>query len=209
MNLSRDERLTIASYDNMAEAWAREHATPGWWSEEIAKFKGYLPTGKIIEVGSGGGRDAKELVEAGYGYVGTDVSSGLLVEAKKLNPGVAFLNQSVYELDFPDNSFDGFWASAVLLHIPKNRIDEALQSLGRVVRDKGVGFISVKQGEGERMEFEEAHAPSVHQRLFSYYSEDEFKDVLLRNNFTTLEFYLKPSGGKTTWLVFFVQARKI
>lgn len=209
MKLSKKEKLTVEFYDNMAETWSREHASPGWWSAEIVTFQRYLPTGKILEIGSGGGRDAKELIEAGYKYQGTDVSKGLLEEARKLNPGAEFLSQSVYELDFPDNSFDGFWASAVLLHIPKNRIDAALQSLGRVVRGEGVGFISVKKGEGERIESEEARLPSVHQRLFSYYSEGEFKDVLLRNNFTILKSYLKPSGGKTTWLVFFVQIRKL
>lgn len=208
MKLSPEEKQTVDTYDEMAEDWVARHSSAGWWKEEIEKFKSFQPNGKILEVGSGGGRDAKELIEAGYEYTGTDVSKGLLREARKVNPGVEFLNQSIYELQFPENHFDGFWASAVLLHIPKNRIDAALQSLGRVVRGEGVGFISVKKGEGERIESEEARLPSVHQRLFSYYSEGEFKDVLLRNNFTILKSYLKPSGGKTTWLVFFVQAQK-
>lgn len=208
MKLTPEEEITVKTYDEMAEAWVYEHRTPGFWAAQIATFKKYLSGGKLLEIGSGGGRDAKELIEAGYEYVGTDVSAGLLQAARKINPGVEFLNQSVYELDFPEDSFDGFWASAVLLHIPKARIDEAMQSLNRVVRNGGVGFITVKQGEGEKIELEEAQTPGVHKRLFSYYSEDEFKDILDRNKFEVLESYVKPTQGRTTWLVFFVQNNK-
>lgn len=208
MPLTPNEKLTVETYDKIAKDWAFKHSSAGWWKKEVEKLKSFLPEGKILEIGSGGGRDAKELIQAGFDYTGTDVSSGLLREAKEQNPGVEFLNLSVYELEFPQNHFDGFWASAVLLHIPKARIDEAMKSLNRVVRSGGVGFITIKQGEGEKIEIEEAQTPGVRERLFSYYSEDEFKGVLSKNNFSVLESYIKPSGGKTTWLVFFVQVQK-
>lgn len=46
-----------------------------------------MPAGKILEVGSGGGRDAKDLIEMGYEYIGIDISKGLLEEAKKYLEG--------------------------------------------------------------------------------------------------------------------------
>ena len=60
------------------------------------------------------------MIAFGYDYTGTDISTGLLNEARKKVPGQSFYEMSVYDLDFPEGTFDGFWASAILLHIPKN-----------------------------------------------------------------------------------------
>ena len=149
VKLTKREQQTLKSYDQYGKQWAASHLDFDFWVPELKKFKKYLSEGKVLEIGSGGGRDAKELIRAGYEYTGTDISKGLLEAAKKYNPGAKFLLKSVYDLDFPENSFDGFWACAVLLHIPKSRIDEALRQLHKVVKPNGVGFISVKQGVGE------------------------------------------------------------
>ena len=85
----------------------------------------------------------------GYDYTGTDVSKGLLDAAQENNPGAKFYQMGVYDMDFPDNGFDGFWACAVLLHLPKSKITKALQSIHDIVCPEGVGFISLKEGEGE------------------------------------------------------------
>lgn len=148
MSLTDEEKLTIAAYDDQATRWAGEHQTSGFWGKEMDKFQELLPSGKVLEIGSGGGRDAKELTSRGYQYVGTDASQGLIEQAQKANPQTVFLTQSVYDLDFPPDFFDGFWAAAVLLHIPKNKIDLALGKIKSVVKPGGIGFITLKEGEG-------------------------------------------------------------
>src|SRR3990167_4756165 len=110
--LSSDEKITIQSYDKNANEWAKDHAHEIRWYSYIKKFNQLLPSGKIIEIGSGGGRDAKQLIKIGYEYIGIDASEGLLAIARKNNPGAKFLGQNVYQLDFLDISFDGFWCVA-------------------------------------------------------------------------------------------------
>src|SRR3990172_7698795 len=122
MNLTPKERETIRYYDKTASQWASQHLTHKFWGRMTTFYK-LLPKGKVIEIGCGGGRDAKDYLIGRYDYVGTDASGGLLNEASKRNPNCKFLKRSVYDLDFPENSFDGFWASAVLLHIPKGKIN--------------------------------------------------------------------------------------
>ncbi len=206
MRLTKEEEQTIKTYDAIASEWSREHFTENFWGQEMARFGQLLPRGKVLEIGAGGGRDAKELIAKGYDYVGTDASLGLLQEAKKVNPNAIFLHQSVYELDFPDSSFDGFWASAVLLHIPKDRINEALARLHAVVKNDGIGFVSIKKGEGQR--FEEDGVNGKTKRLFVYWQDGEFKAVLKRNNFEVVESQVRPMSEKTTWLVYFVKVKK-
>lgn len=203
MKLTPQEQKTIDAYDQNAKVWVKSRSGAGVWAEEKRKFRQYLPSGKVLEIGSGGGRDAKELIEMGYEYIGTDISKGLLEQARRNNPGVVFLEQSVYELDFPQNSFDGFWASAVLLHMPKDKIDKALQSVKRVMKKGGIGFISLKKGDGERF-VQGDHVGINYKRFFAFYQQDEFTNMLKKNNFEILESYEEGHSDKQ-WLVFFVK----
>ncbi len=202
-----EELLTIASYNRSAETWAKSHSSIEFWSREFAIFRNYLPAGRILEIGSGGGRDAKLFIGAGYDYIGTDVSEELLNQARNANPDGIFLKQSVYDLIFPKGYFDGFWASAVLLHIPKTRLSEALRRINSITRKSGIGFISIKEGVGEKVE-EEILEGEEFSRLFAYFSDAEFADFLYNNGFDILRHQRKPMSEKTIWLTYFVQTKK-
>lgn len=205
-NLTKDEQKTLRSYDLYAREWIATHHTSNFWAPELDRLKKYLPKGKVLEIGSGGGVDAKELLNLGFEYIGTDISSGLIKEARKLIPQVTFLNQSVYELKFDENTFDGIWAAAVLLHIPKSRIDEALQKIHFVVRPKGIGCISLKMGMGEKL-IQDNFQNKKFSRLFSFYSLKEFSKILKRNNFEIISSYTK-TVEKVVWLIYFVKVIK-
>ena len=140
-----EEQMTLDAYNQVAAQWAAEHDDPEYWSLELDLFHQLLPQGSIVEIGSGGGRDAKELIAFGYHYTGTDISAGLLQVAQQALPGQTFVQQSVYDLSF-DQEFDGFWASAVLLHIPRSRIHQALSRIRQSLRVGAIGFISLKDG---------------------------------------------------------------
>lgn len=203
MKLTPQEQQTIDAYNQNATAWAKSRSGKGYWLKEKQKFQKYLLRGKLLEVGSGGGRDAKELIEMGYNYIGTDISKELLEEARKNNPGVTFLHKSVYELDFPPQTFDGFWACAVLLHMPKDRIDNALQSIHKVIKKGGIGFISLKKGDDEKF-IEGDHVGISYKRFFAFYQQEEFTEKLERNNYEVLESYESEHSNKP-WIVFFVK----
>ncbi len=204
-NLTPQEELTVASYDQHAKQWSSEHDTSDFWKDELDLFQKYLPKGKILEIGCGGGRDAKELIARGYNYIGTDVSEGFVKEAKARLPNTIFLVQSAYDLKFK-NEFDGFWSSATLLHIPHNRINEALKSINKTLKPGAIGFISIKQGIGEQVFDEQLHDGTPISRFFSFYQPDEFKEILLKNGFETLDSKIRPISVRTTWLIYIVKA---
>lgn len=197
-NIDREQK-TINYYDTNAEDWALKHGgdeSESYWRKEIDRFHQLLPSGKILEIGSGPGKDAAALIQKGYIYTGTDASEGLIVIAKKRNLDGAFEKVDVYNLDFPEQSFDGFWTAATLLHIPKYRIDEALKQIKTQVKPNGVGFISLKEGRGEKEEKNTG-------RWFSYYSKEEFAEILERNGYGITDFISKV-GEKDIWLCFWV-----
>lgn len=177
------EEKTLEYYNKHAWDWGEHHHELGNTRriDELEKFRKLIPSGRIIEIGSGTGSDAKFFREHGYDYIGTDASRGLMKVAQERNPGVMFKNVRVQDLSpmFSEDEFDGFWCAAILLHLHKNELDAALKNIHTIVRDGGLGFISVKQGEGE--------AVDDTGRLFSYYSQTEFSKILKRNGFKVLE----------------------
>lgn len=203
--LTDEEEQTLKSYNANAKQWAQGHSDQDFWIEERKLFRKYLPKGKVLEVGAGGGRDAQKLISLGYDYVGTDISEGLLEVARENNPGATFLAKSVYDLDFPEDSFDGFWASAVLLHVPKDSINLALQNIKKVIKADGIGFISMKQGEDELLLEEDRGVEGKFKRLFVFYSLDEFNKVLVDSGFEVLHSRVHPPEGKTIWLTYIVK----
>lgn len=206
MNLEQftpEEKETIDTYNRAARQWARQRTRH--FAEFPAKLKQHLPFGKIIELGCGDGQGASEIIKEGYDYVGTDVSQALVKIAQERVPRGTFMQSSIYELPFEKETFDGFWASAVLLHIPKNRMNEAFNEIKRVCKKGAVGFISLKEGIGEKItdeNFDGIPAP----RFFSFYQDDEFKQIVKQNELDVVD------SGKivsnitgTTWLYYFVK----
>jgi SAM-dependent methyltransferase len=200
-DLTAVEQQTVEYYNQQGKEWSNQHQTTNFFEQEIKNFSQFLPNGKILEIGAGAGNEAQILCQMGYDYVGTDISTGLLDLAKKANPGTPFFEASVYDLAFAPNTFDGFWAAAVLLHVPKARIDEAFDSLKTVLKSGAYGFISLKAGESEGVD-------NVTNRFFSYYTSDEFTEILKKHNFSVEKCYEKIAAKRIksqTWLNFFVR----
>lgn len=202
-NLTPEEQITLNTYDTLAEDWSNISHLEHFWEAEMIAFSSYLPKGSILEIGAGSGKDAKELIALGYEYTGTDISESFLTIARKENPSAPFLHQSVYDLSFPKNSFDGFWASAVLLHIPKARIDEALERILSSMKPGAIGFISLKQGDNDRV-VKETRNNQLYERFFAFWQYDEFEEVLKKHRITVLEAGTRFSHP-TTWLTYIVR----
>lgn len=199
--LTKEEVKTQRTYDRLAKKWSSTHSTKSFWGEEMKRFHAFLPSGKVLEIGSGAGRDAKELISYGYDYLGTDYSKRLIERAQENNPGIAFENTSLYDLDFPQQ-FDGFWCAAVLLHIPKTRIRKALQAIISNIKPGGIGFISVKEGMGEAVEAR--GGVKGYDRLISYWPKQSFKDLLATEGLRIIYEGEKPYND-SVWLTYIVQ----
>lgn len=201
--LTAPEKVTVDSYRRIADIWTEDHSTERFWGENFDYFKELLPSGRILEVGCGAGRDAQELIKIGYDYHGIDITAKLIESARKLNPDGNFEEANLYDFH-SDEPFDGFWCAAVLIHLPKDRIDEALQAIKRNLKSRAIGFIAMKAGVGEmvevRPELDDAEF------LFTYYENDEFKGVLSRNGLEVLKQDYMPFSERTNWLTYHVRS---
>ncbi len=204
MTEDEQEAKTIATYDRTAIHWAAEHMVVNDWEKDAAKFKQLLPEGYILEVGCGGGRDAAELIRLGYDYYGTDASRGMVEAARQSVKNAKFEVRNVYDLAELGQHFDGFWACAVLLHIPRESIDRAIQAILVTQRTGAVGMISIKAG--NKSDFEVRDKDGMHEeRLFVYWDKDMFDEVLKRNGLVVLYYEHRPVSTRTNWHVYFVR----
>jgi 2-polyprenyl-3-methyl-5-hydroxy-6-metoxy-1,4-benzoquinol methylase len=202
--LTEEEELTRQTYNKLAIEWSTTHNIKTFWQEEMEQFNKFLPKGKILDVGSGAGRDARKLVDYGYDYIGTDYSDRLIEQARKSNPGLIFKEHSVYDLEF-EKLFDGFWCAALLLHIPKKRIQEAMKAIRKNMKTGAVGFISTKEGNGEGIEAR--GGLKDYDRLIAYWQNEDFRNILTQEGFEILQEGKKPYED-SVWLTYIVRVIK-
>lgn len=207
------ERITQKTYNLTAKDWARDHNNTDYWREEFKTFSLLLPKGKVLDVGCGYGRDYAMFRDAGYAYVGLDFSCAFLAEMRKRFPEAKIVNANIRSIPalFAEDSFDGFWAAASLLHIEKSSIKDVIRGIRQVVKPAGIGFISVKKGDGEGIVSETRNGWAAEdKRFFAYYQLQEFSQILTEAGFTPiLSGESRRNIGDTKWLEFIVRCDKL
>ena len=98
--------------------------------------------GKILEGGCGPGYWVKYLSECGYDIVGVDNAPKIVEKINNELPQLDISLGSVFDLDFPDNYFSGYYSGGVVEHFetgPDKIIDEAF----RVLKPEGYLLLTV------------------------------------------------------------------
>jgi len=183
--LSVQEQQTLASYEQIAAQRATQRNNIYWWGVEFSHLIRHLKEGLVLDIGCGHGKDA--VMFAGYPryrYVGVDISCAMMKLARQQSLDAMFAQMNIYQLGFSSQCFDGFWAAASLLHIPKSRIDEACAEIKRVLKHGAIGFIALREGDTEEMVIKNLRGDN---RFYAFYRQKEFRDVLTRNGFEVLD----------------------
>jgi len=149
-------------------------------------MKEIKPNGKILDLCCGPGRDSRFLSERGYDVLGVDLSPNMIEKAEKVAPKAKFKVMNLLELDFPPDSFDGVFFCAGLLAVPRKHSFDILKKIHFILADKGVLFISVKEGTGEGFKFRKG--VNV-EKFYSFYTKEELEEMFGRIGFEILKFY--------------------
>lgn len=115
-----------------------------WESEQEVFFRQFGRNDRILDVGTGAGRIALALCDAGYRYVlGVDPSREMIQRARKIarlhEYSVAFNVGDATKLKFEENLFDGaIFGFNGLMQIPgREQRRKAMKEIHRVVRPGG------------------------------------------------------------------------
>lgn len=136
----------IAFYDENAATYAARQR-----QEPVARLTAFAdllpPGGTILELGCGAGADSAWLIERGFVVTPTDGSAAMAREAE------ARLGLPVRVMRFSDldetAAYDGVWANACLLHVPRAELPDVFRRIRRALKDGGHFHASFKAGAEE------------------------------------------------------------
>ena len=201
---------TIDWYDRNAQKYAESaRVVP---EQAIESFLELMPPDpRVLDAGSGSGRDSRAFNARGARVVGADVSEGLLDVARRDIPDVEFVHGDFRALPFEDAVFDGVWSRASLVHLETVAdVEKSLSEFHRVLKPEGVLYIYVKLQTGESETAVVSDTLSGHDRFFRYYTNESLQRVLGRVGFKILDTnYVEDEYGRSEvrWLE--VMARKV
>lgn len=136
---------TLQFYRRNAESYAAWAKAP---STRLIAFLGLLPTGgTILELGCGAGNHAAEMLARGFALRATDGSPEMAeLASRRLNHPVETMR---FDELSDDGAFDGVWASACLLHVPREELAAILRRIHRALKAGGIFYASFKAGDGD------------------------------------------------------------
>ena len=82
----------------------------------------------------GSGRDSKYFVEKGYDVVALDPSPAMCAQTRSL-AHIPVHEMKAEEMQF-SNEFDGVWACASLLHVPRDKQENVLHRIADSLKDE-------------------------------------------------------------------------
>jgi len=184
---------TISYYDRNAGAYADSS-----WKQDLTFLLGPFcdrlkPACRVLDLGSGAGRDTEALSRRGFQAVALDASAGLLA-AHKARGGRFLLRGEFSALPFRPGCFGGVWACASLLHVPAAQAHHVLSEIHRILMPEGVLAVSLKLGSGEDRDEEG--------RRWTFYSPETARRAIEAAGFRLLEETrnLDTSGRHIEWL---------
>jgi 2-polyprenyl-3-methyl-5-hydroxy-6-metoxy-1,4-benzoquinol methylase len=157
------------------------------------------PGGTILDAGCGSGRDTLAFTQRGFLVTAFDASAAMVEAATRLT-GVPIQHMRFQEMQFT-HAFDGIWACASLLHVPKRDIPDVFTRCIRALKPHGVWYMSFKRGEGEAFDAG---------RLFNSYTEASlqrtlagYETIAITSLWVTHD--IRPERSEETWVNIIVQ----
>jgi SAM-dependent methyltransferase len=159
------------------------HGQDGPSSQLRAFAQSLDPQAKILELGTGSGRDAEFLLKSGFDVMPTDASAELAVHAEeRLGRAVNILRFDALE---DVSQYEGVWACACLLHAPASELTDDLSRIHRALKPSGLFVASFKAGTGEGRDsfgryynYPSAETLLTHYREAASWSELELQSVV-------------------------------
>jgi len=186
--------LNRLAYDLLADEYLIRAESPGPAQESPEYLAGLLlsrlhnPIHSLLELGPGSGSVLSALSRVTDNVVAIEISPRMASLAHRYAPGALIIIADALDVDFPERSFDGVYASAFLHLFPTAEAEKMVQRIACWTKPGGVVFLntSVSSHSGESIELKEDYLSRV-ARFRSRWTEEEFRQVLERNGLRILD----------------------
>lgn len=174
-------------------------------------FLARLPKNSLVlDVGCAGGIKSRFLMERGMRVIGVDIAENFIQIAKHENPTGDFRVLDMLDIATMPDRFDAICAQASLLHIPKQDVPRVMAGFTTVLSPGGLLAIAVKEKRPDQPEEQivsEDDYGYPYERLFSYFTEQELRDLYTTVGLECIE-YSVTTVGRTNWIHVIGQKKK-
>ena len=192
---------TLKYYNENAQSFASGTVSVKFTEVQDKFLEKLNPDAYILDFGCGAGRDTKYFLSRGYQVYAVDGSEQLCRIASEYT-GIKVRQKLFQELDEKEK-YDGIWACASILHLPKKQLREVLENMYAALKSEGWIYTSFKYGEfeGER-----------NGRYFTDFTTDTFKDFIHEMHGLKIEEQwitgdVRPGRGEEKWLNLLLQKK--
>lgn len=186
--------MSVEFYETNADSFIAQTVDVDMTSLYLRFCKNLKLGASVLDAGCGSGRDALAFSRMGYHVVAFDASPKM-VDAASKRADVPVYQMTFEDMKF-DQPFDGIWACASLLHVPRTHLSDVLRSLASFLKPTGVLYASFKYGEQER-EKGWRYFNDLNEKLLA----DHLKDV---PGLSAVEVWIssdrRPDRGEERWL---------
>ncbi|MBM6751642.1 class I SAM-dependent methyltransferase [Mediterraneibacter glycyrrhizinilyticus] len=127
---------------------AKQYAAATFSADMSEQYRRFLPLLKegvrILDVGSGSGRDACCFQKMGYQVTALEPSKNLCREIRKVFPGEVICSD--IQNYRPRERYDGIWACASFLHLQEEEVLCFFEKIDLYLNDNGIVYLSGKNG---------------------------------------------------------------
>ena len=192
---------TLKYYNENAKSFASGTVSVKFTEVQDKFLEKLNPDAYILDFGCGAGRDTKYFLSRGYQVDAVDGSEQLCRIASEYT-GIKVRQKLFQELDEKEK-YDGIWACASILHLPKKQLREVLENMYAALKSEGWIYTSFKYGEfeGER-----------NGRYFTDFTTDTFKNFIHDMHGLKIEEHwitgdVRPGRGEEKWLNLLLQKK--
>jgi SAM-dependent methyltransferase len=171
---------TVRAYDaSAADYRAGTAGMPTSVQSAIDRFLGLVrPGARVLEIGSGSGRDARALEEGGVSVRRTDITPAFVHLLRDGGHDADVVDPLVDDLAdpaAPGTPYAAVWADASLLHVDRDDLPRVLSRLADATEPDGVLFLGLKEGDGENWS---VHGNVTAPRFFTFWREEPLRSAL-------------------------------
>lgn len=174
----------LQTYDKFAKIYA-DYTFQKIPQFQLNEFISLIKGKRILDAGCGSGRDVQYFLDEGLNPLGIDSSLELIKQAKEKVPKGNFKHMDFRELNLKINEFDGVWCVASLSDLTDQDSKLALKQFQKVLKSKGVLFISVREGKGQ--EIIKSPRYENNPRYYNKYSIEKIRNFLQEANFQIIK----------------------
>jgi cyclopropane fatty-acyl-phospholipid synthase-like methyltransferase len=176
---------TIEYYKKNARLLAKRYESANVSKVQKLLLEVFPKKSYLLEIGCGSGRDASFMIDNNYKILGIDASREMIDEAKNIHPLLDNLLQVAIipnELSFDNNSFDGIYSIATLMHLEKDDIEITINKIYSYLKAKGIFLFSVSI---QRDDIDSNHK-DIKGRHFTTINQDDWLHICHTTGFKTI-----------------------